>query len=100
MTAALEGVRVLEVSGGAALPPSGAVSLAYGGALLAGLGAQVTKLEPVAGEWGRRSGPFPGDRPQRDHAGQFWYLNAAKRSAALDLGTGAGRVLLWRMIAR
>ncbi|MCZ6545114.1 MAG: CoA transferase [Chloroflexi bacterium] len=100
MTAALEGVRVLEVSGGAALPPSGAVALAYGGALLAGLGAQVTKLEPVAGDWGRRSGPFPGDRPQRDHAGQFWYLNASKRSAALDLGTATGRALLGRMIAR
>jgi len=79
---ALEGLRVLEIATGVSGP--------YCGKLLAGLGADVIKLEPPAGDSTRGSGPFPGDVPDPERSGLFLHLNTGKRShvirdAPLDL---------------
>ena len=72
MAAALEGMRVLELATG--------VSGSYCGKLLAGLGADVIKLEPPGGDTTRRAGPFPGDLPHPERSGLFLHLNTGKRS--------------------
>ena len=51
MTAALEGLRVVEIAGDIAGP--------YCTKLLVDLGAEVTKIEPPSGDPTRRWGPFP-----------------------------------------
>ncbi len=73
MPGALEGVRVLELAEGVSGP--------YCGKLLAGLGADVIKLEPDGGDRSRREGPFPGDIPHIEQSGSFLHLNTGKRSA-------------------
>ncbi len=77
MTAPLEGLRIVEIGGD--------IAGSYCAKLLADLGAQVTKIEPPAGDPLRRWGPFPADVPDPDRSGLFEYLNAGKRSATLDL---------------
>src|SRR5579883_2165527 len=79
----LVGLRVLEFAQEIAGP--------YAGKLLAGLGAEVTKIEPPAGDSCRRRGPFPGGVADLERSGLFRYLNASKRLVALDLETDAGR---------
>jgi len=74
----LEGVRVLELAQGTAGP--------YAGRLFAGLGADVVKVEPPGtGDVSRARGPFAGGREHRETSIPHLYLNAAKRSATLDL---------------
>ena len=85
---ALDGLRVLELGGEIAAP--------YCTKLLADLGADVIKVEsPGNGDELRAWGPFPGDRPDPEASGLFAYLNAGKRSVALDLARSAdvGRIL-------
>ncbi len=77
MTGALEGLRVVEIAGDIAGP--------YCTKLLADLGADVTKIEPPAGDPLRRWGPFPGGVKDADKSGMFEYLNAGKCGATLDL---------------
>ena len=72
MTGALTGLRILELAE--------EVSGPYCGKLLAGLGADVIKVEPPAGDRTRREGPFPGDIAHPERSGMFLHLNAAKRS--------------------
>lgn len=72
----LDGVRVLEVA-----DESGE----YAGKVLAGLGADVVKVEPLEGESTRRIGPFRGDVPDPEGSLHFWHYNHGKRSIALDL---------------
>ena len=72
MPGALEGLRVVELAEGVSGP--------YCGKLLAGLGADVIKLEPSAGDETRREGPFPGDVAQPERSGLFLHLNTGKRS--------------------
>ncbi len=84
---ALAGVRVVELASGVAGP--------FCARLLADHGADVVKFEaPGQGDETRRWGPFPGDRPDREKSGTFFFLNTGKRSVALDPGTGAGRAAL------
>ena len=78
MAGALAGVRVVECAEGVAGP--------YCGKLLAGLGADVLKLETPAGDWTRREGPFPGDIPHAEKSGLFLHLNSGKRSAVAEGG--------------
>lgn len=60
---------------------------------LADLGADVVKIEPPAGEIGRRIGP-----PWRDGQSVIWQsVNRNKRSLTLDLKTPAGRRAARRM---
>src|SRR3981081_1497416 len=72
----LNGVRVLEVADEQA---------EYTGLLLAGLGAEVIKVEPPGGNGPRRIGHFYQDRPDPEGSLFFWYSNRAKRSVVLDL---------------
>ena len=88
----LAGVGVVELSEGIAGP--------YMGRLLAGLGAEVTKVEPLRGDCSRRAGPFPGGAPHRERSGLFLYLNTSKRGVTLDLGTATGQDLLLRLAER
>ena len=76
MTGALHGLRVLEAGSG--------VGPAFCGRLLAGMGADVVKLEPPDGDPLRREGPFPGDVPDPERSGLFLHLNTGKRSVVAD----------------
>lgn len=70
---ALDGIRVIDLSQGAAGPICTMV--------LGDLGADVIKVEPPEGEWGRTLGPpFV-----RDVAAAFLGMNRNKRSIAVDL---------------
>ncbi len=57
----------------------------YTGLLLAGLGAEVIKIEPPEGNATRRIGPFLDDKPGLERSLFFWNYNRAKKSVALDL---------------
>ena len=64
--------------------------------LLAALGADVVKVEPLAGDHARAWGP-----PFLAGGGaMFLAANAGKRSLALDLGDDRGREILLRLAAR
>ncbi len=82
---ALEGVRIIEDSGG--------IAASYAGKLLADLGADVIKIEPPEGDAVRRRGPFPRDLPHRERGGLHLFLDTNKRSIVLDLETAAARRL-------
>jgi CoA:oxalate CoA-transferase len=58
----------------------------YCGKLLAGLGADVIKVEPRGeGDRSRRIGPFVGDDRHPEKSIPFLYLNTGKRGITLDL---------------
>ncbi len=61
--------------------------------LLADMGADVIKVEPPAGDDGRRIGPFYNDLPHHDRSLFFWFYNLNKRSLTLDLAHPRGREL-------
>ena len=72
MDKTLGGIKVIELAQ--------YISGPYCGMLLAGLGANVTKIEmPGAGDISRRCGPFPADIPHADMSGLFHYLNRNKK---------------------
>src|SRR2546423_4718605 len=87
----LRGVRVLEIADEQA---------EYVGLLLAGLGAEVIKVEPPFGNLTRRIGPFYEDRPDPERSLFFWQYNRAKRSIALDLSAGPDRAALRELAAK
>src|SRR5579872_487417 len=78
----LEGLRVIEIADERA---------EYCGLLLAGLGAEVIKIEPPEGNATRRIGPFLNDEPGLERSLFFWNYNRNKKSVVLDLKTPAGR---------
>jgi crotonobetainyl-CoA:carnitine CoA-transferase CaiB-like acyl-CoA transferase len=55
----------------------------YTGKLLADLGADVIKIEPLGGVSARRTGPFAGDVPGPDTSLSYWTYNTSKRSVVL-----------------
>src|SRR5215813_7755824 len=73
---ALTGLRVIELADEQA---------EYCGLALAGLGADVVKVEPPGGSPTRRIGPFYEDREDRERSLFFWQYNRGKRSIVLDL---------------
>ncbi|HLI79613.1 MAG TPA: CoA transferase, partial [Candidatus Binataceae bacterium] len=79
----LSGIKVVECGEG--------VAAAFATKLMADLGADVIKVEPPAGDWTRRYGPFPGNQPDPEKSGLFIYLNANKRGVTLDLATQKDR---------
>ena len=88
MTGALDGIRILDVSQGAAGPVCAM--------LLGDLGADVIKVEPPGGEWGRGLGP-----PFVDGvAAAFLGINRNKRSVVLDLKQPAGTEVVTRLADR
>ncbi|MFN0164598.1 MAG: CaiB/BaiF CoA transferase family protein [Burkholderiales bacterium] len=81
------GLRVLDLSQGIAGP--------YCAMLLAQYGADVLKVEPAAGDWGRNLGRRVGP-----HTAMDLTANRGKRSLVLDLKNATGRDLLARLAAR
>ena len=51
----------------------------YCGKVLAGIGADVIKVEPPEGEVTRSYGPFVDDVPDRERSLYFWHYNFGKR---------------------
>lgn len=84
---AFSGIRVLDLSQGIAGPHSAM--------LLAQHGADVIKVEPISGDWGRTLG-----RPYGQHTAHSIAFNRGKRSIALDLtrprGLDVARILMQR----
>jgi crotonobetainyl-CoA:carnitine CoA-transferase CaiB-like acyl-CoA transferase len=84
----LEGIRVVDVTSSLAGPSATQ--------LLAGLGADVVKVEPLAGDHARAWGP-----PFLDHEGAlFLASNAGKRSFAVELGNPSGLEAVLRLVER
>jgi crotonobetainyl-CoA:carnitine CoA-transferase CaiB-like acyl-CoA transferase len=79
---ALTGLRVIELADEQA---------EYCGLVLAGLGAEVIKVEPPGGSPTRRIGPFYEDREEPERSLFFWQYNRGKRSIRLDLHQSADR---------
>ena len=87
----LAGVRVLEVA-----DEQGE----YTGLLLAGLGAEVIKVEPPGGSATRRIGPFRDGHDDPESSLYFWQYNRAKRSVVLDLDSESDRVVFRELAAK
>jgi len=85
MPQALDGIRVLELSG---------LCGAYTGKLFADLGAAVTLVEPPSGSPMRNKPPFVGDVAGPENSLPFAYFAANKNGIVLDLETAAGREAL------
>ena len=81
---AFSGIRVFDATQGVAGP--------HASMLLALHGADVVKVEPLAGDWGRAIGQTYGD-----HSAHSIAFNRAKRSIALDLKSDAGRDVARRL---
>ena len=77
----LAGLRVIEIADERA---------EYTGLLLAGLGAEVIKIEPPEGNATRRIGPFLEDQPGLERSLFFWNYNRNKKSVVLDLREARG----------
>jgi crotonobetainyl-CoA:carnitine CoA-transferase CaiB-like acyl-CoA transferase len=77
MTGPLAGLHVVEIANEIAGP--------YAAKLFVDLGAEVTKIEPPAGDPLRQWGPFPSGVADPQRCGLFEYLNAGKCGATLDL---------------
>ena len=88
---AFKGVKVIELAQGIAGP--------FCGKLFAGLGADVIKIEPPAGDSSRAHGPFLSKTENKtEGSGIFLYLNTGKRSVTLDLESDKGRNQTLRLI--
>jgi crotonobetainyl-CoA:carnitine CoA-transferase CaiB-like acyl-CoA transferase len=87
---ALEGVRVLDL---------GNERIAFATRILADLGADVILVEPPQGGAVRRLAPFLDDQPGPERGYQHLYLNANKRSAAIDLNDAAAADRLRGLVA-
>ncbi len=77
----LAGLRVIEIADERA---------EYTGLLLAGLGAEVIKIEPPEGNATRRIGPFLEDQPGLERSLFFWNYNRNKKSGRIG-SADAGR---------
>tara|TARA_B100000315_G_scaffold175384_1_gene163901 strand:- start:636 stop:1811 length:1176 start_codon:yes stop_codon:yes gene_type:complete len=80
-----EGIKVVDISQGVAGP--------YAGMLMAQYGADVIKVEPPEGEWGRFI-----IKDYDKHSAFSVCANLGKRSIALDLKSEEGVAVVWRMI--
>jgi crotonobetainyl-CoA:carnitine CoA-transferase CaiB-like acyl-CoA transferase len=86
---ALDGVRVVEFADERA---------EYAGLLLAGLGAEVIKIESPTGSPTRAVGPFVADIPGPDRSLFFAAHNRAKQSVSLDINDPTQRSALTDLI--
>jgi crotonobetainyl-CoA:carnitine CoA-transferase CaiB-like acyl-CoA transferase len=72
----------------------------YCASLLAGLGAEVIKVErPESGDGSRWMAPFQNDEPGIEKSGLFHYLNLGKKSITLNLKSNAGKEALQKLVA-
>ena len=79
----LNNIEVLDLGEGVSAP--------YAARTLAGLGADVIKVEPPDGDWARMAGPFPDDTPHPEKSALYLAMNTGKRGVTLDLESGEGR---------
>ena len=90
---AFSDVKVLDCTEGVAGP--------YCSKWLADFGAEVIKVEkPGEGDIARRMGPFPGDEPNPEKSGAFFYLNTNKKSITLNLRSETGVKILKELVKR
>jgi crotonobetainyl-CoA:carnitine CoA-transferase CaiB-like acyl-CoA transferase len=88
----LSDVRVLDLSDDVAGP--------FCTKLLAGLGAEVIKVEPPgSGAVSRHAGPFPHAEPHAEQSALFLYLNTGKKSITLNVASQTGATLLRCLVA-
>ena len=88
---ALAGIRVLEYCQ--------FVSGPFCGRMLAGFGAEVTKIEqPGSGDMSRSRGPFWQDIPHPERSGLFLYLNTDKLGVTLNLRKKDGRDIFEQLL--
>lgn len=87
---ALDGVRVIDLTLMLAGP--------FCTQMLADQGAEIIKIEPLAGDDTRRSGPFHAEDRLRLFGGYYASVNRNKRSLALDLKTPEGKQLLLDLV--
>ncbi|SAL15321.1 L-carnitine dehydratase/bile acid-inducible protein F [Caballeronia choica] len=78
----LAGLRVIEVADELG---------EYCGLVLAGLGAEVIKVEPPKGSPTRKIGPFFEDEPGPERSLFYWAYNRGKKSVVVDTATADGR---------
>ncbi len=88
--ASLAGIRVIEFADEKA---------EYCGLTLAGLGADVIKVEPPGGSPTRRIGPFYQDKADPEGSLFFWQYNRGKRSVELDLKQEKDRAKFRELVA-
>ena len=79
------GLKVVDISQGVSGP--------YAGMLMAQYGAEVIKVEPLDGEWGRFI-----SRDYDNHSAFSVSANLGKRSVALDLKTEEGKEVLRKLL--
>jgi crotonobetainyl-CoA:carnitine CoA-transferase CaiB-like acyl-CoA transferase len=90
-TGPIEGLRVVDLTRGAAGP--------YCTKLLAAYGATVIKVErPRVGDLMRHVGPFVDDRPGPDRGLSFLDLNLNKLGVTLDLASSSGRAIATELV--
>src|SRR5262249_52464180 len=82
-----EGLEVVDMSQGVAGPHCGMLFALYG--------ADVVKIEPPEGDWGRAIG-----KRHRDFSAYGIAFNRGKRSVALDLKRAEGRDVVAQLVAR
>lgn len=68
------------------------------GRMLAGLGADVIKIEPPEGDPVRRKGPWYRDQVSMETSLRWFVLNIGKRSVTLDIESDHGRQLFLRLV--
>ena len=91
MTAALQNIRVLDLSR--------YVAGAYCAKLFAAFGAEVVKVEPPGtGDPARTVGPFLNDQPDRETSALFLYLNTGKQGLTLNLKHPQGREIFKTLV--
>src|SRR5205085_10380688 len=78
----LQGIRVVELASEHA---------AFGGKLMADLGADCIVVEPPGGHWSRGFAPFADDHHSPDTSVWWWHYNTSKRGVTIDLATPSGR---------
>ena len=86
----LAGLRVLELGSLA--------SASWCARLFADFGAEVIKVEPLQGDAARRSGPYPGDLPDDEKSGLFFFHNTDKLGVTCDASQAEGRALLLELV--
>jgi benzylsuccinate CoA-transferase BbsE subunit len=84
----MSGVRVLDLANEFGV---------YCGKLLAGMGADVIKVEKPGGDITRNIGPFLDDEPNPDKSLFFSYQNTGKRSITLNLETRDGQEIFRKL---
>lgn len=88
-SAALEGLRVLDLANEFGI---------YCGKLLAGMGAEVIKVEKPGGDSTRNIGPFHGDEPHPEKSLFFAYHNTGKKSITLNLEKKDGQEIFKKLV--